>query len=79
MKILLVESGLEGSIPATVREFLSNHDIDVQVINPEEAGRLTSFKTNEVQQLLSVLPETLSHSPVVMNRAQRRKLKRRKR
>lgn len=78
MKLLLVESGLEGSIPATVREFLSNHDIDVQVINPEEAGRLTSFKSNEVQQLLSVLPRTLAQPPVELNRAQRRKLKRRK-
>ena len=79
MKVLIVDDGMEGSSLNAVREILKSKEFDVQRISLEEAGRLTSFKNKETQQLLSLLPKKFTPQPVNLNRAERRRLKRMKR
>lgn len=79
MKILIVDSGSEGSIPLAVQEIINKQNLEVEFIDQHMADKLTSFRSTEVQQLLSVIPKTLAFNPPSPNRSQRRKLKRQKR
>lgn len=75
-KLLIVGSVGEGSIPLAIHEAMKDKDIEVEYITQEMADKLTGFRTPEVKQLLSVIPETHIFNPPSLNRRERRKKER---